>query len=47
TAIDALLEALVEDEDLGVKDDARSALLKVGDSRALQMIEEFEFEGLI
>lgn len=47
TAIDALLEALVEDEDLGVKEDAKGALLKVGDPRGLQMIEELELEGLI
>ena len=47
TAIDALIEALVEDEDLGVKDDARSALLRVGDPRGLQMVEELELEGLI
>lgn len=47
TAIDALIEALVEDEDLGVKEDARSALLRLGDARGLQMIEELELEGLI
>lgn len=47
TAIDALIEALVEDEDLGVKEDAKSALLKLGDARGLQMIEELEFEGII
>ncbi|MBL1210259.1 HEAT repeat domain-containing protein [Geminocystis sp. GBBB08] len=47
TAIDALIEALVEDEDLGVKEDAKMALLKLGDPRGLQMIEELEFEGLI
>ena len=47
TAIDALIESLVEDNDYGVKDDARSAILKVGDPRGLQMIEELEFEGLI
>lgn len=47
TAVDALLEALVEDEDLGVKEDARGALLKLGDSRGLQMIEALELEGLI
>ncbi len=47
TAIDSLIEALVEDPDLGVKDDARGAILKVGDSRGLQMIEDLEFEGLI
>ena len=47
TAIDALIEAVVEDEDLSVKDDARRAILKVGDSRGLQTIEDLEFEGLI
>ncbi len=47
TAIDALIEALVEDEDLGVKEDAKAALLKVGDPRGLQLIEELEFEGII
>ncbi len=47
TAVDALIEALVEDEDLGVKDDARMALLKLGDPRGLQMIEELELEGII
>jgi HEAT repeat protein len=47
TAIDALLEALVEDEDMGVKEDAKAALLKVGDPRGLQTIEDLELEGLI
>lgn len=47
TAIDALLEALVEDEDLGVTEDARAALLDLGDPRGLQMIEELEREGLV
>lgn len=47
TAIDALIEALVEDEDLGVKEDAKTALLKLGDPRGLQMIEELELEGII
>ena len=47
TAIDALIESLVEDDDLSVKDDARSAILKVGDPSGLQTIEELEFEGLI
>lgn len=47
TAIDALIEALVEDEDLGVKEDAKSAILKVGDPRGLRTIEELEMEGLI
>ncbi|WP_421656191.1 HEAT repeat domain-containing protein [Leptothermofonsia sp. ETS-13] len=47
TAVDALLETLVEDEDLGVREDARSSLLKLGDPRGLQMIEELEREGLL
>lgn len=47
TAVDALIEALVEDQDFGVKEDAKAAILKVGDSRGLQMIEELELEGLI
>jgi HEAT repeat protein len=47
TAIDALIEALVEDKDVGVKEDVRSALLRVGDPNGLQMIEELELEGLI
>lgn len=47
TAIDALIEALVEDEDFGVKEDAKSAILKVGDARGLRTIEELELEGLI
>ena len=45
-AIDGLIEALVEDEDMGVRDDAKSSLLKVGDPRALQLIEELEMDGL-
>jgi HEAT repeat protein len=45
TAIDALIEAFAEDEELGVKEDARSAILGVGDSRGLQVIEEIEQDG--
>ncbi len=45
TAIDALIEALVEDTDMGVREDAKTSLLKVGDPRALQMIEDLEEEG--
>ncbi len=44
-AVDGLIEALVEDRELGIKEDARSALLKLGDSRALQIIAELEQEG--
>lgn len=45
TAIDALIETFAEDEDLGVREDARSALLKLGDTRGLQTIEEIEQDG--
>lgn len=47
TAIDALLETIVEDEDLGVREDARAALLRVGDPRGLQLIEDLEQEGFL
>lgn len=47
TAIDALLETIVEDEDLGVREDARTALLRVGDPRGLQLIEDLEQEGFL
>lgn len=47
TAIDALIEVLVEDEEMGVREDARAAILKVGDARGLQIIEELEQEGLL
>ncbi len=45
TAIDALIEAFAEDTDLGVREDAKSAILGVGDIRGLQMIETLEQEG--
>ncbi|OZH56010.1 HEAT repeat-containing protein [Hydrocoleum sp. CS-953] len=45
-AIDALIEALEEDEDMGVREDAKSSLLRVGDPRGLQVIEDLEIEGL-
>ncbi|KGF72492.1 hypothetical protein DO97_08015 [Neosynechococcus sphagnicola sy1] len=47
TAIDALIETFVEDTDLGVREDAKAALLKVGDPRALQLIAELEQEGFL
>ncbi|HEY9818647.1 MAG: HEAT repeat domain-containing protein [Synechococcales cyanobacterium K44_A2020_017] len=47
TAIDAIIEAFAEDEDMGVRDDARLAVLKVGDPRGLQVIEEIEQDGLV
>ncbi len=45
TAIDALIERFAEDEDLGVREDARTAILQVGDPRGLQVIEELEQDG--
>ena len=45
TAIDALIQAFAEDEELGVREDAKSALLGVGDPRGLQLIETLEQEG--
>ena len=45
-AIDALIQAL-EDADMGVQEDAKAALLKLGDPRGLQVIEEMELEGLL
>ncbi len=45
-AVDALLESL-QDGDLGVQDDAKNSLLKLGDTRGLQVIEELEMEGLL
>jgi HEAT repeat protein len=39
TAVDALIQTLEEDRDLGVRDDAKSALLKLGDTRGIQAIE--------
>ncbi len=46
-AIDGLIEALEEDEDMGVREDARSSLLRLGDPRGLQAIEALEAEGWI
>jgi HEAT repeat protein len=45
TAIDALIQAFAEDEDLGVREDSKAALLGVGDPRGLQLIETLEQEG--
>lgn len=47
TAIDALIEAFAEDPELGVREDAKAAVLKLGDTRGLQVIEEIELEGLL
>jgi HEAT repeat protein len=45
TAIDALIQTFAEDSDLGVREDAKAAILGVGDTRGLQMIETLEQEG--
>jgi HEAT repeat protein len=45
TAIDALIQAFAEDPDLGVREDAKAAMLGVGDPRGLQLIETLEQEG--
>ncbi len=42
--LEALIAAL-SDRDLGVQEDAKTALLKLGDPRGLQVIEEMELEG--
>jgi HEAT repeat protein len=44
TAVDALIQVLEEDPDLGVRDDAKSALLKLGDPRGIQSIENLDSE---
>jgi HEAT repeat protein len=45
TAIDALIEVFAEDSDVGVREDAKAAVLKVGDARGLQVIEAIERDG--
>ncbi len=45
TAIDALIQAFAEDQDLGVRADTKASLLGVGDPRGLQLIETLEQEG--
>jgi HEAT repeat protein len=47
TAVDALIESMVDDPDIGVREDAKAALLKLGDPRALQLIADLEQEGFI
>jgi HEAT repeat protein len=45
-AILGLIDALSE-SDMGVKEDSKAALLRLGDPRGLQAIEELEIEGLL
>ncbi len=47
TVIDGLIEALVEDDDMSVREDAKESLLQLGDARALQMIETLQQDGLL
>jgi HEAT repeat protein len=47
TAVDALIEAFAEDPDLSVREDAKAAMLKLGDPRGLQVIENLEEEGWV
>lgn len=44
TAVDALIQVLEEDRDLGVREDAKAALLKLGDPRGIQAIEALDLE---
>jgi HEAT repeat protein len=45
TAVDALIEVIAEDPELGVRADAKAALLKLGDPRGMQVIEAIEAES--
>jgi HEAT repeat protein len=45
TAVDALIQVLEEDRDLGVRDDAKASLLKLGDPRGIQAIENLDSES--
>lgn len=42
-AVDALIDAL-GDDDLGIQEDARAALRKLGDSRGLSVLDKIDFE---
>jgi len=46
-AIDALIQVMEEDRDMGVREDAKASLLRVGDPRGLQLIEKMAEEGLL
>jgi HEAT repeat protein len=45
TAVDALIQVLEDDPDLGVREDAKAALLKLGDPRGIQAIENLELDN--
>ena len=40
-----MIQAFAEDENVGVREDAKSSLLGVGDPRGLQLIETLQQEG--
>ncbi|MBE9229449.1 HEAT repeat domain-containing protein [Phormidium sp. LEGE 05292] len=46
-AIDALIQVMEDDEDMGVREDAKASLLRVGDPRGLQVIEKMAQEEII
>jgi HEAT repeat protein len=46
TAVDALIQVVEEDRDLSVRADAKAALLKLGDPRGIQAIENLDIENL-
>jgi HEAT repeat protein len=45
-AIDALIQVMEDDRDMGVREDAKASLLRVGDPRGLQVIEKMAQEGI-
>jgi HEAT repeat protein len=45
TAVDALIEVVADDVELGVRADAKAALLKLGDPRGMQAIETLEADA--
>jgi HEAT repeat protein len=45
TAVDALIEVVAEDPELGVRADSKAALLKLGDPRGMQAIETLEADS--
>lgn len=46
-AIDALIQVMEDDQDLGVREDAKASVLRVGDPRGLQVIEKMAQEEII
>lgn len=46
-AIDALIQVMEDDRDMGVREDAKASLLRVGDPRGLQVIEKIAQEEMI